>query len=152
MVVQLLKRLLSPKKKSLRKVLIVDPEDSLRELLTVYLESMDCEVQTLSSPVEAVRLLESGEQFRLTVISLVTQTGTALPFVKKLREIKQAKKLPAILIGDKVPHATLNGISEQVERLEVMTKPIKMKLFRELVEEALRTGFSSGKVSEHSPR
>ncbi len=134
-------KILRPGKGGARKVLLVDDESDIRNLLTKFLRPVDCEVHGAASADEALAMLER-ETYRLVVLDIVMPGMSGVELVKKLRKHNWLARVPVLLISGNVVDEDLDEYRRIFPRLEVMHKPIEMGPFRETVAQALKTGFA----------
>lgn len=108
------------------KVLVVDDNETSREILRSYLESSGFKVVVAASGSEALRLLHNndGDEYKLMLIDwkMPEMTGTAT--VKKLQQIKAPSHIPSIIL---VSAYDLDEIRDEADNLGIsslLTKPV----------------------------
>jgi len=72
--------------KKLGRVMVVDDEENIREVLSNYLESMNYEVDTAEDGQEALNKFEKGD-FDLIISDLLMPNIDGLELLKRIREI-----------------------------------------------------------------
>ncbi len=115
------------------KILVVDDEPNLRELLVDALRDLDVEIETAGNSREAIDLaMNTLPDIVVTDIGLGSDNG--LELIDELRSMD--KDLPAVIItGQGTPQV----FSEALQRrpVEVMTKPLNIERLRETIRHEL---------------
>ncbi len=116
------------------RILVVDDEHSMREMVSILLRRHGYEVITANSGSEAIALFESGEQFDLIVTDLLMDHGGG---IEVLSAVKAGKS------GSEVIVVTAFGTAESaVEAMkkgafDYVTKPFNVDEFIIIVRQAL---------------
>ncbi|MBK9584353.1 MAG: chemotaxis protein CheW [Alphaproteobacteria bacterium] len=95
----------SPKKK--RSVLLVDDSPFFRNMLTPLLSVAGYDVTTLESPVEALKLCESGATFDVIISDIEMPDMDGFEFALKVRESRSWQNVPMVALSS---HATPQDI------------------------------------------
>ncbi|UCF63389.1 MAG: response regulator [bacterium] len=122
-------------KKSVEKILVVDDEELIIQLLSDYLSDLGYQVETAYSSEEVLDKLNDGFDFDLVLsdINLPGKSGIEL-----LRIIKELKTdIPVVLLTglktlDNAISAVKNGAADYI------TKPFELKSVRQVVERILK--------------
>ncbi|MEQ8174506.1 MAG: response regulator [Syntrophomonadaceae bacterium] len=125
------------------KVLVVDDNDTSREILRNYLESSGFKVVAAASGFEAIGLMQNnvGDDFNLILIDwkMPEMTGTAT--VQRLKQLMTPAAIPSIIM---VSAYDLDEIKDEAEELGVssfLTKPVsKSQLIDSIVSVLTKTG------------
>ncbi|MEN6392165.1 MAG: response regulator [Syntrophomonas sp.] len=136
------------------KVLVVDDNDTSREILRNYLESSGFKVVAAASGVEAIGLLQNntGDEFKLMLIDwkMPNLTGTAT--VQRLKQLMKPADIPYIIM---ISAYDLDEIRDQAEELGVssfLTKPVsKSQLIDSIVTVLTKTGREQLVYGKHGP-
>ena len=108
------------------KVIIIDANEDSGKALAKTLKSFGCKPETISSNKEAIQILHEAppsEPFNLLVVDTILSTQENLDFTKTIREDKQLRLLPILL---------LTAIGKDIDTAQTccdgfITKPIKPK-------------------------
>ena len=130
-----------------QKILVVDDETEIRELVTTMLIREGFEVKNLPSGVAAVTDIESGERYSLIVMDIMMPEQNGIETVKKIRQFSQC---PVLFLtaksaeSDKVDAYSVGGddfLSKPFSHIELVLR-VKALLKRyadaELDEEVLK--------------
>ena len=105
-------------------ILVVDDDDSIRELMAMIIESRGFEVRTAADGVEALEQLATPVPPALIFLDLTMPGMDGLTFLKELRRRPACAQIPVVVLsGDARATRTLNG--EEVQGC--MTKPIDLE-------------------------
>ncbi|MDP6666625.1 MAG: response regulator [Dehalococcoidia bacterium] len=112
------------------KVLLVDDDFQLVELLTVILEGEDVSVTSASTAAEGIAQLEASE-YRAVFLDLIMPGGSGVELLKAVE--RQDRKTPVVLVtgaGD------ANLISEAMDYgpVTLIRKPVRVKQVRQVLE------------------
>jgi two-component system response regulator PilR (NtrC family) len=78
----------------LRRVLVVDDEESMRQMLSILLKKQGIDVVTASRGQEAIDLLESGERFSVVMTDLSMPGGVGgLEVLRAVKSIDNASQV-----------------------------------------------------------
>lgn len=142
MVTKIITRILGlDAKKSTRKVLVVDDDPDLAKLINHYLKPLDCQVKNVHTVQEALAVLEEDARYRLIVTDIVLPGKNGLTLISKLRKTPKWSKIPVLVISAEVPPKVLQGLPHEFSRVQVMSKPLRMKPFQDIVQDAMKTAF-----------
>lgn len=120
----------------LKKILVVDDDASIREILTTQLARLHYDVVAAADGEEAVKLFQSGKP-DLVLMDMMMPRMDGLQACQKIRELeKKTQRTPVLFLTardsqhDKLS-STLSGGDDFI------TKPISLQELRERVEAAL---------------
>ncbi len=120
---------------SQRKILFVDDEDDIREVVTIRLESNGYEVVTAASGTEALEKVHS-EHPDLMILDVMMPGMDGLAVLKKLRKEESTSKLPVILLTAK--RKKMIGDLFELEGIEgFIEKPFESTVLLDLIKKAL---------------
>jgi len=119
----------------LKKVLIVDDEETNRELFRQILQTKNIETLEVKSGKEALVLLES-ERPDLILLDLYMADGDGLSVIQFVRSHSDIHKIPIVVITAAANEEIHQRIQEAGCDL-VMSKPIDMHEFIQVVERFL---------------
>ncbi len=142
MVIDKLKALLGGNQKKRKRILIVDDEDHILELLELHLTRMDYVVTKANSIERAQKIVSQNSDIRLVITDISMPGGSGLSLIKNIRKDKTNRRIPVLILSGKLPMAALEGLKQDFERVEVEQKPIKANRLKELVEQGIKTGFT----------
>ncbi|MFA6135308.1 MAG: response regulator [Phycisphaerae bacterium] len=115
------------------RILVVDDEPHLRELLVDALSGQDLQVTSAASGAEAMRLAQS-QNFDLVVTDLLLEDCQGTDVVDRLR--CDGNDIPAVVItGQHDPQALSNA--SRIRPVEMMTKPLDIDHLRRTVRDEL---------------
>ena len=80
------------------RILIVEDEDSIAELIAFNLKKNGYETFRVDSGERAFELLNDGEKFDLILLDLMLAGMDGLDFCKKLRQVKEYANIPVIML------------------------------------------------------
>jgi two-component system NtrC family response regulator len=117
-----------------QKILLVDDDDSLREILTAHLRKGGYDVIAEGDPLSAVDSLER-ESFDLVVTDIKMEGLDGISLLKKSKELHPS--LPVIMITG---HGTIESAVESMKlgAFDYVTKPVGREEFLHIVGNALR--------------
>ena len=119
-----------------KKILFVDDEDDIREVLQIRLESYGYQVMTAGSGEEALQKVQTDHP-DLIILDIMMPGMDGLAVLKKLRKDESTSDLPVImltakrkkLIGDLFEFENIQGFIE---------KPFESEVLLDLIKKALR--------------
>jgi len=116
------------------RILVVDDEPSLREMLRVQLRRLGYEVGIVPGVVQALEVLSSNGDFDLVITDLVMPDGSGMDVLDAVRSKSTSTQI--ILM---TAHATTQQAVDAMRRgaYDYLEKPFKMDAFRATVEKAL---------------
>ncbi|WP_438951545.1 sigma-54-dependent transcriptional regulator [Porticoccus sp.] len=117
-----------------KRVLVVDDEPDIRELLTITLEQMGLEVVTAAKLAKARKLLES-EEFDLCLTDMKMPDGNGLELVDHIQTI--APHLPVAMI---TAHGNMEIAIDALKKgaFDFISKPLQLIRLRSIVQSALQ--------------
>ncbi len=121
-------------KGSKSKILLVDDDDSLREILSAHLEKGGYEVVAKGEPLGALELLKE-RSFDLLITDIKMEDLNGIELLKRAREIHP--DLPVIMITG---HGTIESAVESMKlgAFDYVTKPVGRDEFLHIIANALR--------------
>ena len=116
------------------RILIVDDEKSMREMVSILLERHNYQTTAARSGNEAIALLESGERFDAIVTDLLMDDGDGLSLLQKTKELDPSCEV--ILI---TAFGTAETAVEAMKKgaFDYVTKPFNVDEFLIIMEQAL---------------
>ncbi|WP_461482458.1 sigma-54-dependent transcriptional regulator [Porticoccus sp.] len=117
-----------------KRVLVVDDEPDIRELLTITLEQMGLEVVTAAKLAKAQKLLES-EEFDLCLTDMKMPDGNGLELVEAVQSFKP--QLPIAMI---TAYGNMEIAVEALKKgaFDFISKPLELMRLRSIVQSALK--------------
>ena len=119
-----------------KKILVVDDEPAIRELLSSFLEIMDYEVESASNGKDAIEIIEKNN-FSIIISDVKMPDINGIDLLKKVKEFN--KKIEVILITG-FPN---NEDREQALKLGAyayIPKPFKLQIIANILEEIFKKG------------
>ena len=123
------------RKKVMRRVLVVDDEESLRLVVRSFLKRDGYEVELAASGEEALKLIETfGPDVILTDVRMPKMTGYEV--CRALKEIESVKHIPVVILSAK-------GQDDEIETgkaagaIDYILKPFDMAELQQRVNEIL---------------
>jgi DNA-binding NtrC family response regulator len=108
------------------KVLLVDDDPQVVDLLTAILEGEDIDVTSASTAAEGIAKLEETE-FRLVFLDLIMPGGTGVELLKAVG--KQERKTPVVLVTGAGDTDLINEAME-LGPVTLIRKPVRVKQLR----------------------
>jgi CheY-like chemotaxis protein len=106
-----------------RWILVVDDDDSIRELMTIILESQGYEVETAEDGAEALERVRRGSPPSLVLLDLMMPGMDGIAFLRELRSDDDLSGVPVVVIsGDQRATHRLGRMDVQ----DCMMKPIEL--------------------------
>ena len=126
----------------LDKVLVVDDELAIRELLDIFLTGEEYEVILASNGEEALELVEK-EQPKAVLLDIKMPGINGIEVCRRLKAKDKSKFIPIIMITASMDHRT-----EAVEAGadDIVTKPFNMEQLSFRLKSALRTRYLSAEL------
>lgn len=125
------------KKRGSIRVLVVDDEQNVAQLISVYLEKLNCNIIHATGVDEAASITDTKEHFDLLIVDLYLSDGNGIKLLQKLRKNDHLSKTPVVVVSDNLPNERIEEIESKFENTRAMRKPFKMRLFQEAVRELL---------------
>ena len=125
------------------RVLIIDDEPDIRELLALTLARMQLECVEAENVQQAVRLLAS-EHFDLCLTDMRLPDGSGMDVIRHIQGC--CPQLPVAMI---TAHGNMQSAIEALKAgaFDFLNKPVELQTLRELVASALRLGERNGQVN-----
>ncbi|MDD2560302.1 MAG: ATP-binding protein, partial [Bacteroidales bacterium] len=113
--------------KDIKSVLFVDDNDNNRLILERTFEYWGIEFTGCESGLKALKLLQSGKHFDLTIVDYHMPQIDGLETIKLLRKDDRfaADKLPVILLHSSSDHDTIYHAAKELKIVYTLTKPVK---------------------------
>ena len=121
-------------KQQVKQALVIDDEPDILELLTMTLSGMSIDCITAENLAQAHQALKQ-HKFDLCFTDMRLPDGNGLDFVKTLQ--KQCPELPVAVI---TAHGNVDHAVEALKSgaFDFVSKPLKLRMLRDLVEAALK--------------
>lgn len=131
-----------------QKVLIIDDEADIRELLTITLQRMNLETDVAEKIQEAKQCL-AEIQFDLCLLDLRLPDGSGLDFIKYLQD--NYPTMPVIMI---TAHGNMEAAIKALKlgAFDFLNKPIDLKHLRDVLHSALALSSKSKKVKKNAAK
>jgi two-component system response regulator PilR (NtrC family) len=119
------------------RVLVVDDEPAIRELLELTLARMDLEPHAAADVAQARRLLSNGPAFALCLTDMRLPDGSGIEIVEHIQQ-----HAPATPVAVITAHGSVETAVEAMKKgaFDFISKPVELKPLRELVHAALKAG------------
>lgn len=117
------------------KIMVIEDDQKIRELLVDGLTSVAYEVRSATNGLEALQLLESFKP-ALFIVDLNMPKLDGLEFLKAIRSREETKDLPAIVLTAQSEDDLIQK-SMQLGAKHFLVKPIRFKLFLSYVKSCL---------------
>jgi DNA-binding response OmpR family regulator len=131
-------------------ILVIEDEKDIRDLISFQLKSEGHQVTAVESADKAISIIENGEKVDLFVIDwMLPGSMNGLDFTKKLRNQKQYKEIPVIMItaltqADNIVAGLDAGADDYI------TKPFDLNVLQARVRVQLRNVETEKKSNENS--
>ncbi len=116
-------------------ILVIDDDDSLRPAIVRVLTKSGCEVESVSSPAEALELVSRGRSYDLVIIDLIMPGTSGPELAIQLRE--RIADLPILYISGHPESAELAQMAEAAMG-PILQKPFNIHSLRFTVAELTR--------------
>ncbi len=121
-----------------KKVLFVDDEEDIREVVQIRLESNGYEVITAGSGEEALKKIEESNP-DLMILDVMMPGMDGLTVLKTLRKNENTAKLPVIILTAK--RKKMIGDLFELENIQgFIEKPFDSKILLDMIEKAVSAG------------
>lgn len=130
---RILKAFGKKKKDAAVRVLVIDDEESVAQLISVYLEKLDCDITHAAGIEDATDIADTKEHFDLLIIDFYLSGGNGIKLLQKLRKDDHLSKTPVIIVSDNLSKKRIEEVESKFDNTRAMSKPFKMKLFQEAV-------------------
>jgi len=115
-------------------LLIVDDNDTNRKILDLQTKSWEMQTDNTGSGKEALAWIKSGKNFDVAILDMMMPEMDGLTLATKIREIKDDKSLPLIMLTSMGRKEEDNKRLKELEFANIMTKPVKQsQLYNTLV-------------------
>lgn len=99
------------------RILIIDDEEDIRDLLVDILENYNVEAVAVENCKEGLSFLEKGEQIDLVLVDWNTPVMSGIEFTQAVRTLSHLKDLPLLMVTgktemDDIAEALTQGVSE----------------------------------------
>lgn len=118
------------------RILLVDDDDAIRELLQLVLQRKGLHVVKASDGREAMRLYKEQE-FDLVITDLIMPEKEGIETILEIRALKRPIRILAISGGGRVDQSMHLNLAKSVGADRVLAKPFLPKEFLQVVEELL---------------
>jgi PAS domain S-box-containing protein len=115
------------------KVLIVDDNQTNRHILKLQFENWGMIPTTISTPLDAIRLVESGETFDLGILDMQMPVMDGVQLGYKLKALDKGKDIPLIMLSSL---GKLFAAPKDIFAAEI-SKPIRFSELFELVKKTI---------------
>lgn len=115
----------------MKKILVVDDDKDILEILKIILEEHKFSVETVNNVRMLQKKLTNGHQPDLIILDYLLPETNGIEIAKKLREQEKTKKIPIIIIS-----AIMENIDHKNQKYidEFLRKPFNLKEFISIVE------------------
>lgn len=120
------------------RVLVVDDEESIRALLTAYLEELGHHVVTAGDAAEGITAFEKHRP-QLVIVDFLLPRGNGFTVVEAVRSREGGVRIPVIMMSGvfKNPKTAVEA-QERYEVLDFLSKPLDLVYLGQLVHKALQ--------------
>lgn len=118
------------------KVLLIEDDDELRELLTIILEKEGCFVEGAENGIEGVKKFRETP-FDLVVTDIIMPEKEGIETIVELRDIQSDVKIMAISGGGQIEANEYLGMASNFGVEKALAKPFEMEVFVTSVKEIL---------------
>lgn len=126
---------MSDSSEGIRRVLVVDDEESMREMLHIMLKRLSLEVHLSASADDAMKLLERGERFSAVITDLnMPGTHGGLDLLEDIKRRDTACQV-IVITAFATPETAVEAI--KLGAYDYLTKPFKLDQVRMVLERAL---------------
>lgn len=119
------------------KVLIVEDEKDISELMALHLKREGHEVSIVDNGEEALRVLGQGQVFQLLVLDWMLPGLSGLEVCKKLRGDASLRQMPVLMVTARA-HASDIVLGLEMGADDYVTKPFELPIFLARVRALLR--------------
>jgi DNA-binding response OmpR family regulator len=118
----------------MKKILVVDHDRSIRELLTLHLANAGYEAQAAEDAIVAGRLiLESVPDLMIVEVDMPFMNG--IEFVATLKAERKTRDIPVVFLGS---NADFDDLARGLGAVAFLTKPVYADRLLEIVAKRLR--------------
>ncbi len=122
-------------------VLVVDDDQSIRELFRLHLESIGFHVEIAASVAAARKLLATNRRFRLYILDMRLPDGNGRELLREIRVRPDSMRTPAILVTAEFTPSQMTRLTDGFENVVALNKPLSVHQLRKVVQEGLEKGF-----------
>jgi two-component system, NtrC family, response regulator PilR len=120
--------------KSKARILVVDDETSMREMVSILLKRNDYDVDTAASGLEVRELFEKGERFDLVVTDLLMDRGGGLEVLNSVKTMDSSCEV-IVVTAFATPETAVEAMKNGA--IDYVTKPFNVEEFLIIVRKAL---------------
>lgn len=126
---------MSESQEGIRRVLVVDDEESMREMLQIMLKRLRLDVQVAESADNALDLFEAGERFSAVITDLnMPGKNSGLDLLEEVKRLDTACQV-IVITAFATPETAVEAI--KLGAYDYLTKPFKLDQVRMVLERAL---------------
>jgi len=121
-----------------KRIFIVDDNPDNLQVLAEILSIWDAKVRTFLSPVEALQVLQAGENVDLVLTDFQMPEMNGVQLLQQMRQTEQLAGIPTICVtayGREVETQFTNGISYRFDG--ILSKPVGIDALLSIVQSAL---------------
>ena len=119
------------------KLLIIDDEEDIREMLRIMLKRAGYEALTAPNGSAAAKLLEAGEEIDLIITDVVMPEVDGIATIIETKKKRPGMKIIAISGGGVIPPETYLEMAGKLGAARTFTKPLQIKEVLAAVKELL---------------
>ena len=116
-----------------RKVLVVEDDEDVRDLLTTLLGVLGHEVREATNGEEALTILRDGWRPDLIVLDLMMPVMNGWAFRSEQRRIEGAGDIPVIVLSARRDAKPGEPTSEDLKAAEILPKPFDLDVFLQAI-------------------
>lgn len=118
------------------RALVVDDDEAIREMLTIFLQRRGMEVVKAKDGREALNIYRD-QSFDLVVTDMIMPDKEGIETILEIRAMKRPVKILAISGGGKVDQSMHLNLARSVGADRVLAKPFMPREFMQVVDELL---------------
>lgn len=118
------------------RALVVDDDEAIREMLTIFLQRRGMEVVKAKDGREALNIYRD-QSFDLIVTDMIMPDKEGIETILEIRAMKRPVKILAISGGGKVDQSMHLNLARSVGADRVLAKPFMPREFMQVVDELL---------------
>ncbi|MBL1209919.1 response regulator [Geminocystis sp. GBBB08] len=115
-----------------KKVLIVDDNETNRQVLMIQCNNLGMESIVTSSGKEALSMLKNQQPLDLAILDMQMPSMDGVALGKQIRLLSDYKNLPLILLSS-IGHGEIQDYIKQVDWNATLTKPLKQSLLSDIL-------------------
>ena len=121
------------------RVLIVDDDPAIRDIIKIYLRKEGFEVETASSAAEAEAILHQRRLPSLMLLDIMMPGATGWELLKKLEKDESISQLPVIAISGLEKHESLGEEHDSKMLYDYLVKPFSLAELSRVVKKFAQT-------------